>query len=119
MGFENLKHHRSSHASRKSKRRKLRRTESGSGDGEGRQYPVQDTIEDDEETAERTAVITDVAIGKHPGPLPSDGEVCTHFSVVSNNLHLSIPAVHVTLSKHNKHRSQSFHPTGIRASLSK
>ena len=31
---------------------------------------------DDQGVAERTAIVTEISIGRHPGPLPSDGEVC-------------------------------------------
>ncbi|KAL9130594.1 MAG: hypothetical protein Q9217_001254 [Psora testacea] len=57
------------------KRRKLDDAELDSGDDEGRYDRVRGDIDEDEGTPERTAVVTDIAIGHHPGPLPSDGEL--------------------------------------------
>ena len=62
------------------KRRRLDDSELDSGDDEGREDRLRDGLEEEEEeeeedVPERTAVVTDIAIGRHPGPLPSDGEV--------------------------------------------
>lgn len=57
------------------KRRKLDDAELDSGDDEGRYDRVRGDADEEERTPERTAVVTDISIGRHPGPLPSDGEV--------------------------------------------
>ena len=59
------------------KRRKLEDSELDSGDDEGRGDRAKRDSDGEEDIPERTAVITDIAIGHHPGPLPSDGEVCS------------------------------------------
>ena len=62
---------------RSPKRRKLGDSEIDSGDDEGRQDRVhhEEEADEDDEIAEKTAIIADVSIAKHPGPLPSDDEV--------------------------------------------
>ena len=62
--------------SRSNKRRKLDDSELDSGDDEGRGDRVKDDLDRDDGVPERTAVITDIGIGRHPGPISSDGEVC-------------------------------------------
>ena len=58
-----------------SKRRRLDDAELDSGDDERRYDRARSNNDEKERTPEQTAVITDIAIGRHPGPLPSDGEV--------------------------------------------
>lgn len=69
-----------SRASHSKKRRRLDDSELDSGDDEGREERSKNGLEEEEgdeeqDVPERTAVVTDIAIGRHPGPLPSDGEV--------------------------------------------
>ena len=40
-----------------------------------------DELQDDIDAPERTAVIADVSIGRHPGPISSDGEVLETISI--------------------------------------
>ena len=77
-----------------SKKRKLDDSELGSGDDDDRNDRSKEDISDDErEIAEKTAVVQQVAIAKHPGPLPSDGEVrpiqSSCISLFTNSLALS------------------------------
>ena len=72
--------------SQSNKRRKLDDSELDSGDDEGREDRVRDALDEDDDAPERTAVITDITIGRHPGPLPSDGEVCS----LSETYHLPL-----------------------------
>ncbi|KAL9103787.1 MAG: hypothetical protein Q9163_001196 [Psora crenata] len=60
---------------RSNKRRRLDDAQLDSADDEGRYDRMRVDSDEKEGTPERTAVVTDIAIGRHPGPLPSDGEL--------------------------------------------
>ena len=59
----------------RNKRRRLDGSELDSLDDEEREDRLKDNLDNEEDVPERTAIITDLTIGRHPGPLPSDGEV--------------------------------------------
>ncbi|KAG8533393.1 uncharacterized protein KY384_002176 [Bacidia gigantensis] len=60
---------------RSSKRRKLDDSELDSGDDEGRRDRLKELVDEEDDAPERTAIITDISIGRHHGPSPSDGEL--------------------------------------------